>query len=192
MGIPEHAFRKDGILYKFSVIASEVLPNPNGPRKLKRFVDEEVLTWVIPMDIRTEGSAAISDWLLDTKGIREEYDRWKDGLGSAIGGTRLTEWDEISPAIVAGLEAAKIYTVEQLADVDDGLLSAIGQNMRPLRDKARAFVAVRSDGADLAGIIESNSKLAADNADMQAKLEALMKEMEEMKAAKAPKVKDAA
>ena len=52
-------------------------------------------------------------------------------------GTALASWSAVGPADVKKFEALNIYTVEHLAEVSDGNLSALGLGGRDARDAAR-------------------------------------------------------
>lgn len=75
--------------------------------------------------------------------------RWQAFLENAEqvqDGTPLSDWPILTPAEIAEYKAAKIHTVEALADVPDGLLHQLGTGARTRRDKAIAWLEqARSD-----------------------------------------------
>ena len=85
---------------------------------------------------------------------------------AGMSGTPLKEWPEISRSMAATLKAAKIFTVEGLANIADGQLSAIGPEGRTLREKALAFLAVSKDSAVVTKLV---GELEAAKADLAMK-----------------------
>jgi hypothetical protein len=58
-----------------------------------------------------------------------------------VGGTPLTEWSVLDSQMAYALMSRNIFTVEQLAEVSDGLLQEIGMGGRQKREEAKRFVA---------------------------------------------------
>lgn len=168
MGISDHVCQRGNIIYTFTMIASERYGDPDDPKKVTEYVNEETLMWDIPTDKRTEGAASITPWLLREKELQAEYDKWKAGLGeTALAGTPLETWPAIqsNPAALRNLTLIGIKTVEQLAGVDEGMLASLGQSLRPLRDIAISFT--RKDS------LEEVTALKDDVARLMAEIEAL-------------------
>ena len=90
--------------------------------------------------------------------FREQIEKFKaDETAVDMAGTPLKQWPRIDRALAASLAAVNVYTVEQLAGINDQNLTYIGMGGRELRESARAFLQA-SDTAQaerLAGTVES-------------------------------------
>jgi hypothetical protein len=79
--------------------------------------------------------------------------RYQAGLDQAQTGTPLEQWPAMSVSMVANMKAMKIFTVEQLADLDDNRAQEFMGNF-DLRKKAKAWLELARDSA-------ANDKLEA-------------------------------
>lgn len=77
----------------------------------------------------------------------KEYEAFKKGEEFAASGTPLEKWPQMTTAKVAELKALGIFSVENLAEVPDGNLGALGMGAREWREKARAFIKLGKDTA---------------------------------------------
>ena len=68
------------------------------------------------------------------------YAEWKKGNEMPDNGTPLKMWPVATPADIAVLHAAKIFTVEDLAALPESGFQAIGMGARVLREKAQAWL----------------------------------------------------
>lgn len=100
----------------------------------------------------------------------KQYEDWKRGQQRAVSGTPLEEWPPLSVSRVAELKAQNILTVEEYAAVPDNVLQKLGMGARAERDKARAWL-------DEAKGHAANGALAAENAELKRRLEALEQQM---------------
>lgn len=104
-------------------------------------------------------------------------------------GTPVGEWPQLTASAAEELRALKFYTVELIANANDGQLQKIGMiaGMSPhsLRDKARAFLNLANDSAEeakreaeLQALREENEKIKAETdkklAEMQEQMKALL------------------
>ncbi len=87
-----------------------------------------------------------------------------NGKGSLIQGTPLQEVPFLSASKVLELQAVKIYTLEQLSGLSDGIIDKLGFGMRELVEKARAFVSLAKGTAESTkqaqDLIETRRELA--------------------------------
>lgn len=113
----------------------------------------------------------------------EKYTAFRNGLTQDNNGVPLEKWGMLDPTRVADLKAMRITTVEQLADVPDGNLSAMGMHARAEREKARNYLAVAQGAAPVA-------ELKAENDQLKARLERL-EALAAQSAPEKPKKKDA-
>lgn len=89
-----------------------------------------------------------------------DYKRFKDGLGDEETGTRLTNWKGVNRSQVYELGALNIHTVEQLANLSDGVCSN-HPGMSLLREKANAHLKQSQEDFITAKEL-ANEKRAAD------------------------------
>lgn len=94
----------------------------------------------------------------------EAFERGLDQIEA--GGMPLEEWAVLDEGRRTELRAKNIFTVEQLANMSDGVLKEVGPDARTLRDKAREIVTAREAPAKAAD-------LERQNADLQAQIDAL-------------------
>lgn len=100
----------------------------------------------------------------------EQVEAFKRQSGEgAIDGTPVSNWPAIGPAMVKTLHGVNIYTVEQLADVADGNLPAIGMGAHQLREKARQYVA----SVSFSGNDEQVKRLTEENRLLRERLQLL-------------------
>lgn len=165
--LEDYPFRHDGILYCFKMqpelATFASLKSESNPKGLKVYKDVELLEAIIPGSKNQVNSCLVDDHVLDFKGIREHYEKWKSGAGAELNGQPLSTFDDLTGAQAKSLEANGFKTVEALAEMDDSLLPILGPNGRTLRDKARAMVGFSTD--------EGVKALKAENASMAKQLE---------------------
>jgi hypothetical protein len=77
------------------------------------------------------------------------------------------------PATIANLKGKQIETVEELSDVPDVAIGALGTGGRSIRDRARAFIEASAGNAPLA-------KMQAENDGLRADLDLLRDQMREL------------
>lgn len=98
----------------------------------------------------------------------EQYKKFKAGEAQAAHGTPLEELPFLTQAKRLELKALNIYTAESLAALDGNNLHMLGMGGRDLKSQAQFYLdnAVKNTGA---------AELAAENADLKKRLEALEK-----------------
>ena len=102
-----------------------------------------------------------------------EYDAWKaKGVAMTIKGIPLREWPLLSALQVADFEAAKFYSIEDIADLSDSNVNRI-MDGRIWRQKAIAWLEQAKDGA-------TATRLAAENERLRLQIEALSARMGEI------------
>ena len=106
-------------------------------------------------------------------------------------GTPVTEWPYLTAAQAEELKALKFYTVELLAAANDQQLQKLGMiagsSGYTLRDKAKAFLSLADDSAEVAKREREIAELREENAKIQAQMKALL----EMTSEKKPRAKKA-
>lgn len=90
-----------------------------------------------------------------------EFAAFKKGEERASYGTPLDEWQAITRSRALELKAMNVFTVEELAEIQDGQLSKLGMNTRSEREQARTFLASSKAGADPAAMAAKIAQLTA-------------------------------
>lgn len=126
------------------------------------FKDVEMVS-IIPLgDNRTELHREVSE--TDRQRFKDEYTAFKLGEEqSHFVGMPLKEWPQIVGSMVKTLNYFNIFTVEQLAEIDDGAIGRIGIGTRDLVTKARAYLAQAKDTA-------ASQRYAVENARLEARI----------------------
>lgn len=104
------------------------------------------------------------------------YAAFKNDGSLHVEGTPLKEWPAIRPTQIAEFNAMNIYTVENLAAVDDSGIQRMGMGGRMFREKARAFIEQAKGNAPL-------EKMAADKAALEERFATLQRNYDELAAA---------
>lgn len=126
----------------------------------------------------------------------------RQGNEEVITGTPLSEWTLISRSQAEELKGIKFHTVESIAHASDHQLQRInmigGMSPHSLREKAKAFLNMAQDSAEIAkreeelnALREENARIKAEAdarfAKMQEQMEALMGMVAEKKKGRKPK-----
>jgi hypothetical protein len=130
------------------------------------FDDKEMIRIITPGDTKSVIEAVVK--MEHKLQYAREYEAFQKGMAAPIEGTPLEEWPPMTPATVANLKAANIHTVEQLAEVHDGLLANLGMGGRTLRDKAKNWLENAAGGAVVSRLQAENETLKAQQ-EVQAK-----------------------
>lgn len=101
---------------------------------------------------------------------RRAREKWQQGREDEIDGRPLDTWGRMTPALKMTLNHHNIFSVEDLAEAKDSLVSRIHNGVR-LRNEAKQLIDNEPD------------KMATQLAEMQAQVEALMADNAELKAA---------
>jgi len=123
----------------------------------------------------------------DKQRFADEYAVFQKGVGGAFAGTPLNQWPAMLPATIKLLNHFNVYTVDQLAELDDQAIGRIGPGTREWHEKARAFVLKAKGNAE-------SERFAAENLalkDELARLSGMVKELSAQVQAK-PSAKAAA
>jgi len=115
-------------------------------------------------------------------------------------GTPVGEWPQLTASAAEELRALKFFTVELIANANDGQLQRIGMiaGMSPnsLRDKAKAFLNLANDSAEeakreaeIAELKAQNEQIKAETAKQIAEMQEQMKALLLMASEKKPKRK---
>ncbi|MFZ4761278.1 MAG: hypothetical protein ACOYK8_00480 [Alphaproteobacteria bacterium] len=138
---------------------------------------------LIPGDKTTEIDRPVEE--VDKLRWPEAYKRFQEGSEPPISGTPLQQWTALSASQVAELTALNIRTVDDLAAMNDGLLSRIGPGGRSLKEKAVSFLNAAIDQAETARL---HAILEARDADISV----LKEQLKQLMGSKKKKETDAA
>jgi len=90
----------------------------------------------------------------------DQYRAYKEkGATRTLTGTPLRAWAELTPLQIAEFEAAHIYTVENLRDLDDNAVVKLFDG-RILREKAGAWLSYAKDAAVATRFAAENARLS--------------------------------
>lgn len=107
------------------------------PSGSKDCVEKIAIEWLAQIRKRALDGLDDPEWV---KHFTLRYEEWKKGNEMPENGTPLKMWPAITPADIAVLHAAKIFTVEDLAALPDAGFNLVGMGARALREKARAWL----------------------------------------------------
>lgn len=133
--------------------------------------DKDYLHIAIPGDKTTD----IRRQARDDDKIRfsGQWDAYERGIDQAGDGTLLENWPPLDEGRRLELRAMNIFTVEQLAELSDGVLERVGMGARALRDKARQFADQAKAPALAADLRKQNEALEARISELAAQVEQL-------------------
>jgi hypothetical protein len=114
-------------------------------------VDYAVIT---PAGSKDEIPRIFNEWIEQlTQGIRDGrfkpeyvqaikgmYEAWKEGLEIPVDGTPIRGWTVLGPSDQENIIAARIRTVEDLAEANEQTLMSLGVGSRVMKQKAQAWL----------------------------------------------------
>jgi len=104
--------------------------------------------------------------------FEKQYDAWKRGVEIPVDGTSIRMWPPATPSVVEMCIAARIRTVEELAEANSNALTRIGMGAQALKEKAAAWL----KEAETRGVI------AEENADLKLQLNEQAVAIDELRA----------
>jgi hypothetical protein len=120
---------------------------------------------------------------LDIDSLKERfvklYDNWKANRDPEMPGIKLKNIPLLSPAELKTVTNAKIFTVEQLAEVGETGLGALGMGARELQKKAKNYLLAMNDQGKL---VQENTRVSEENAALKIELKELQEIVALMKA----------
>lgn len=170
---PDQITRNSGGRRTFPTFYVEAVESRAESEKEGRpiFKDVEYVKILIAGDQKTEVVKKVTDQVKND--YRQEYRQWKQTQQQSVVGTPIEQWPGASVSFVATCKVLNVFTVESLAQLDDGALQRLGMGARDMQARARAWLTAATDGAETA-------RLAAENSRMAAELEMLKKQISDM------------
>lgn len=117
----------------------------------------------------------------------EEYAVFKKGVEQTFSGTPLNQWPIITPALIKQFNHFNVYTVDQLAELNDIAINQIGPGTRDWVQKAKAFLAKAKSTAEAQKFAVENERLKEELARQQAIISDLAAKVEKLSDGSEPK-----
>lgn len=97
----------------------------------------------------------------DQQRFPQEYRLFKEGLKDVeqVVGTPLSQWPVMTPSTIRMLNAQNIFVVEQLRDMSDTAIQAVGMGARELKLKAGAYLEHAKDSSAATRLAAENQRL---------------------------------
>jgi hypothetical protein len=147
--------------------------NPGGRDVVERPVVDYIASLDHQIKAGTVGAAPLKERFVKL------YDNWKANRDPELPGVKLKDIPLLSPAELKTATNAKIFTVEQLAEVGEIGLSALGMGARELQKKAKNYLLAMNDQGKL---VQENIKVSEENAALKAELKELQETVALLKA----------
>jgi hypothetical protein len=147
------------------------LPTESAAEGRPIFRDVEMVKILIAGDSKTEVVRKVTDHM--RREYRAEYEYWKRTQQQAVTGTPLEQWPGASASFIATCKRLNVFSVEALAQLDDGALQRLGMDSRTMQARAKAWLTAAKDGAE-------TERLAAENNKMISEIETLREQIKEM------------
>jgi hypothetical protein len=141
----------------------------------KDAVEKPAVQWLEHIERQATRGAYKREWAAF---FRQQYEDWKKGHEITPNGLHVRNWPGVSRAEVDMLVAAKIYTVEDLADANEEALHRVGMGARGLKQRARAWL----DTAAKNGSAEELASLRERTKNQDERIERLLEQVAELTA----------
>ncbi len=152
------------------------------PPYSKDIFEQKVDVWLSQMDQEVSNGRLPRDWY---ERYKQSYEHWRRGEEMPLNGTPIKGWGVLSPAQQKNLIALHIYTVEDLAAVNDEGMRRVGMGAGELRDKAKAWLSQTGDKGpltmEIAAVKEENRSLKVRNEHLEAKIKELAEAVETLR-----------
>jgi hypothetical protein len=109
----------------------------------------------------------------DKQKYAKQYEAFKKNGGTVLDGTPLEAWTAMSKALARTFQAMNIFTVQQLAALDDHGIQRLGMGGRMWTERAKVFLEAAEDN----GAVD---RIAAENFRLKEQAEAMAKQLAEL------------
>jgi hypothetical protein len=147
--------------------------NPGGRDIVERAVTDYIENLNHQIKAATVGAPQLKERFVKL------YENWKLNRDPEMPGVKLKDIPLLSPAELKTVTNAKIFTVEQLAEIGEIGLGALGMGARELQKKAKNYLLAMNDQGKL---VQENIKISEENAALKAELKELQETVALMKA----------
>lgn len=138
----------DRLMIKF-----ELFPHPNEMRSLEAghpvYDDREYITIIVPGDKTSIIHRPV--WAQDKNRFSRQYAQFKQGLEQTVVGLPLKLWGGMTLGQAKEFEYFNVKTVEQLAEMADGLGIGV-QGFQGLKQRAKDYILATSEQAPMLAI----------------------------------------
>lgn len=152
---------------------------PAGSKDELEYVVEE---WFERLEESSRAGRFPPAWLSH---YRSAYEMWKKGEEIPLTGIPLAAWPAISPAQYETLKAARLYTVEDVAQMNEESIARVGMGARALKQRAEAFLQTAKETGKAA---EELAALRQQNKDLEETVKRLSEQVDAMRSALPPAV----
>ena len=132
------------------------------------YEDQEYVQMLIPGDKNEIPDMPVKDEHKER--WPDQYKRFKEKQEPTTSGTPLHQWPEMTPARVSALKDINVFTVEQMANLNDVALKQVGPDGHELKRRAQNYLEV-AEGV----------KSVEEMDELKARLDALESENKELK-----------
>lgn len=161
----------------FKEIERKTVPGKDGAE----YVETLYVEILQAGDVRSAPVRRVTpEWLEANPQFHAAYEAYRRGEQVSATGTPLEDWTGIGRGQMMAAKALNIFTVEQLAELNDHGLRNLGMGARELQEKAKLFLERRADEKAgeraVAENVRLNEELKAAHtaiADLSARLEAM-------------------
>ena len=130
----------------------------------------EYVRIIVPGDSKTTVDCPVTDEF--RMRFEKQYEKFKKNLSQAVTGTPLEMWPQMTVGLCAELKGMNVQTVEQLAEMSDGIAQRI-MGSHDLRRRAQAFLDAAKGEAE-------NNKLTTELEKRDDQIKALQAQMEQL------------
>lgn len=107
----------------------------------------------------------------------QEWANYEKGNDAALVGTPIDHLPGITPSKVNELRLLGVHTIEAMADLSESGIQKCGHGARDFVSRAKAYLGQESE---IDNLKSSNEELAKQNMDLSAKVDMLMKRLDEL------------
>jgi len=144
-----------------------------------RFAGDKNRILEAPADDPSVRDPQTNRWVSYKERFPRHYEAFRAGMEFHGDGTPISELPFLTEAKRAELRALNIHTAEALANLDGAALTRLGMGGRALKDQAQSYL-------DSAKGSAAESRLAKENADLKARMEAMEAQIAALASGKAP------
>ena len=141
-----------------------------------KLYDKHYVKINVPGDSKTSWDRPVKEE--DKRRFARQWEAFHAQLSQFGGQTMLEDWGLLNEAQVNSLRSFNVFTVENLADMQDGLVDRLGVGSRELNKKAKAWLQEQKERHNEVRLQEEIAKRDTKLNLQQEKLEALQKQID--------------
>jgi FtsZ-binding cell division protein ZapB len=157
----------------------------------KDITTQKVSVWIANMEANVRAGRYKPEWRDQNL---KKLEAWRNGQEIPLNGAAILGWPVISPAQQRTLIGLNVLTVEDLAAINDDKARQIGMGSLDLKNKAKAWLAQRSDKGpltiEIAALKSENNTLKASLQSLQAQVDKLVAQAQQPSPAPAVRVRN--